>query len=67
MDQMTISDDLLPRSIATPEQHRRRAAQLREAGRKEKAEQFEKLADMIERRDKAIDDALGVDAGEGEV
>lgn len=65
---MTISAETVqPRSIATPAQHRSRAEQLRAAGKTERAAYFDKLADMIERRDEAISAALDGAAGEGEV
>lgn len=52
-----MSGDTKTTSVLTPNQWRKRAEQLRAAGKTERAAQADKLADMIERRDDALERA----------
>ncbi|MCW5685471.1 MAG: hypothetical protein KIT85_13785 [Pseudolabrys sp.] len=52
-----MSGDTKTTSMLTPNQWRKRAEQFRAAGKTERADQMEKLALMIERRDDALERA----------
>ncbi|MCW5685515.1 MAG: hypothetical protein KIT85_14010 [Pseudolabrys sp.] len=53
-DDLNRQPDPRTRFIGTPDMHRGRANQFREAGNREDAEKLEMLALMIERRDAAL-------------